>query len=75
MADRNNQNFNRLRRALQLTDDDVYRIMQAAGSHLLRTHIHGWHAKADTDNGHGTPNQIMSSDEFDAFCLGIELTR
>ena len=75
MADRNNQNFNRLRRALRLTDNDIYQIMLAAGRQLSRTHINGWHAKADADEGQGAPNQIMSNDEFDAFCLGVELTR
>ncbi len=74
MADRNNQNLNRIRRALDLSDQGIVEALAAAGHTLTKRYVNTWHIQKQNQEGHGSPFRIMTDSEFDLFCLGLELS-
>ncbi|MCP9270158.1 DUF1456 family protein [Xenorhabdus sp. XENO-1] len=76
MSTRNNDNYKRIRRALDLTNNDVFEILQEKYS---KSQIDGWSRSVDavkSGTGNSRANTIsrfrpMSDGQFDDFCSGL----
>lgn len=73
---RNNQNFKRIRAALELSRDDVVEVMRLGGVDVSKSRADAWGRGESAEKWSGTGQgqkrmAPMSNEEFDAFCSGL----
>ena len=70
-SERNNVNFRRISKGLNLTNQDVVDLCAAASLVISTSHADGWRRNCHDERGR---YRKMTNLEFDIFCKGLEAT-